>query len=84
MNARAYFMTCVFLCLPISQALSADKKEDVRETYQEIMRAQFAAHEASPPATPEEAQKIYDAYLQSIGRLIKDQPADNGDTTNPH
>ena len=36
--------------------------------YQEVMRAQYAAKGAALPAQPEEARRIYESYLRSLGQ----------------
>ncbi|HVW74252.1 MAG TPA: hypothetical protein VHC39_11480 [Rhizomicrobium sp.] len=44
------------------------------QAYRAVMAAQYAARQQPIPARPEEAQKIYDDYLRSIGRPIKERP----------
>jgi hypothetical protein len=38
-----------------------------RQAYQDVMQAQYAARQAPLAVSAEEAQRIYDAYLKSIG-----------------
>jgi hypothetical protein len=47
------------------------------------MRAQLSARQPVTPARPEEAQKIYDTYLQSIGRPKVQPGQTTGDSTQP-
>jgi hypothetical protein len=65
------------LILP-ARAQEAEKFEP--QGYRAIMQAQYAARGQPEPARPEEAQKIYDAYLQSIGRPIKERSEDAQDS----
>lgn len=46
--------------------------------YQDVMRAQYAARAKPAPMRPEEAQRIYDAFLRSIGQPAKDNSVDSG------
>ena len=47
-------------------------------SYRQVMQAQYAAKAAPVPARPEEAQRIYDAYLRSIGQPTKDSSLETG------
>lgn len=40
-------------------------------SYDAVMQAQYAAHSETVAQRPEEAWRIYDAYLDSIGQKIK-------------
>ena len=72
-GARSWFWICLgpLLILP-ARAQEAAAPEP--QGYRAVMQAQYAARQRAVPMRPEEAQKIYDAYLQSIGRPIKDRP----------
>ena len=75
---------CLGLCiLPvlsvISSAWAADNAPHAPTVYQSVMRAQYAAHSAPHTMQPEEAQRIYETYLRSIGQPIKDHSTDAGD-----
>ncbi len=43
--------------------------------YREVMQAQYAAQGTPLPARPEEAQRIYESYLRSLGQAPGGQPA---------
>ena len=58
---------------------AAGSQAPAPSAYQDVMRAQYAARTASQPARPEEAQRIYDAYLRSIGQPAKDRSTNTGD-----
>lgn len=45
--------------------------------YQEVMQAQYAAKGAPLAVRPEEAQRIYDSYLHSLGQPGGEQSRDN-------
>ena len=42
-------------------------------SYDAVMRAQYAAHSAPVAQRAEEAKRVYDAYLNSIGEKMKSQ-----------
>jgi hypothetical protein len=78
---------CMLLMLPVSfPARAADSEAPAPSAYQSVMQAQYAARAVPRPAQPEEAQRIYDSYLRTIGQPVKDNPTDAGDTNNttPH
>lgn len=47
-------------------------------SYRQVMQAQYAAKAPPVPAQPEEARRIYDAYLHSIGQSAKDYSLESG------
>jgi hypothetical protein len=59
-------------------AQAADSGPPPPSSYQQVMQAQYAAKAAPVPAPPEEAQRIYDAYLRSIGQPTKDSSLEPG------
>jgi hypothetical protein len=63
------------LLLAAAQARAADTTPSA---YRRVMQAQYAASTPVKAATPEEAQRIYEAYLRSIGRPAKDPSTDTG------
>lgn len=72
----------VWICLGSLLILPARAQEAAApepQGYRAVMQAQYAARQQPVPASPEEAQKIYDAYLKSIGRPIKDRPEETQD-----
>jgi hypothetical protein len=74
--------------IPLLLALSAlmlparAQETEKAQSYQDVMRAQYAARQAPVPMGPAEAQKIYDTYLQSIGRPAREQ-SDESQNSNP-
>ena len=56
----------------------ADDAPKALSAYQRVMQAQYSAKAAPLPARPEEAQRIYDNYLRSIGQPAKEQNMDTG------
>lgn len=79
----------VWICFGLLLVLPAraqDAATPEPQGYRAVMQAQYAARQQPAPMRPEEAQKIYDAYLQSIGRPIKDRPEETQDnmTTPSH
>jgi hypothetical protein len=78
---------CILLVLSASfPARAADSEAPAPSTSQSVMQAQYAAREVPRPARPEEAQRIYDSYLRTIGQPTKDSSTDANDTnsTTPH
>lgn len=49
-------------------------------SYRQVMQAQYAAKASPVPARPEEARRIYDAYLRSIGQSAKDYSLESGNS----
>lgn len=48
--------------------------------YQQLMQAQYAAKAPPLPARPDEAQRIYNAYLRTIGQSASGRNPDSGTT----
>ena len=48
--------------------------------YRNVMQAQYSASAPSQTATPEEAKRIYDAYLKSIGHSTKESSPGAGNS----
>ena len=57
----------------------ADEGRPPATAFAEVMQAQYAAKQAPLPANAEEAQRIYDAYLRSIGKTIEKPSQNSGD-----
>jgi hypothetical protein len=55
-----------------------DGRQPQPSAYQRVMQTQYAAKAAPLPARPEEAQRIYDTYLRSIGQPAKDPDTNSG------
>ena len=78
---------CVLLVMSASlSARGAEREAAAPTAYQDVMRAQYAARENPLPVRPEEAQRIYDSYLRSIGQPARDHATDAGGNTGmtPH
>jgi hypothetical protein len=76
----------IFLLLASSAmpAWCLESSADPVAAYRAILQAQFAARQPAPTARPEEAQKIYDIYLQSIGQQSKSRADAGSNSTQPH
>ena len=66
-------------------AQGTDNPPQHESRYEAVIRAQYAAHTPAVPQRPEEAQRIYENYLKSIGRPT-DKSANGADdnSTQPH
>jgi hypothetical protein len=49
--------------------------------YRQVMQAQYAAEAASLPARPEEARRIYESYLRSLGQAAKEPASESRDSS---
>ncbi len=65
----------VLAMVPMARAGEAQAPE---AAYRAVLAAQYAARQPPSPARPEEAQRIYDIYLRSIGQPAKDRSIDTG------
>lgn len=50
----------------------------VPDAYRTVLRAQYAAKAPSPPLNAAEAQRIYDAYLATLGIPANKVSSDSG------
>jgi hypothetical protein len=50
---------------------AGDAASPSADPYDAVMNAQYAAYSDPIPQRPEEAQRIYDAYLNAIGQKAK-------------
>jgi hypothetical protein len=71
-------LCALLVAATIGPAHAADDGQPQPSAYQRVMQAQYAAKAAPLPARPEEAQRIYDTYLRSIGQPAKDHDTDSG------
>jgi hypothetical protein len=69
---------CALLFLSAVPALAAENTPAEPSAYQRVMQAQYAAQAAPLPARPDEAQRIYDSYLHSIGQPAKNNSTESG------
>lgn len=61
-------MLCAILLLTAGPAARADDALPSMSAYRAVWDAQYAARAEPMPARPEEAQRIYENYLQSLGK----------------
>lgn len=61
-----------FLILGLCTPATAGEVTPVPSAYRAAMDAQYAARQQPLPARPEETQRIYENYLQSIGKPARD------------
>jgi hypothetical protein len=68
------FLICMIAVavVPACAFAQDSSAESPATAYRNVMAAQYAARQKPPPARPEEMQRVYDRYLQSIGQPIKD------------
>lgn len=64
------------LCL-VLPAQAADQASPGSAT-REVMKAQYAAQTKSSAMRPDEAQRIYENYLQSMGKPARDLSTNSG------
>jgi len=76
-------MTTLSILAALASAAVVQTSDGVSHStrpYDTVMQAQYAARSAPVAQRPEEARRIYDAYLNSIGQKTKsksDTPAAN-------
>jgi hypothetical protein len=77
-----------FLCMTAGAAVAqaSDVGTHPSEVYRDTMKAQYEAHAPHSAQRPEEAQRIYDAYLKSIGQKTQNRTDNAVGTTDdqPH
>ena len=76
----------VFLVFPVCLCAPAQADERARpaSAYREVLDAQYAVRQPPLAARPEEAQRIYEAYLQSIAKPRRDPPSgSDADVSSP-
>jgi len=71
---RVFLVFLACLCAPAQ----ADERARPASAYREVLDAQYAARQPPLAARPEEAQRIYDAYLQSIAKPRRDPSSSSG------
>jgi hypothetical protein len=71
---------CALVLILAAAGAHGEQAAPQPSAYQDVMRAQYAAQGAPLPMRPEEARRIYESYLQSLGQQTKDRPStDSGD-----
>lgn len=63
-------LTIILSCTMGTAAMADEATKP--SAYRAVMDAQYAARQQPLPARPEEAQRIYENYLQSIGKPARD------------
>ena len=71
MTGRKFLLSAALLF-----ASPASGQEAPVATYREVMKAQYKARTPAPPVAATEAQRVYDAYLRTIGRSDRPQVPD--------
>lgn len=69
---------CAVLFFSFGAAAIADEAAPPPSAYRTVMDAQYAARQQPTPMRPEEALRIYENYLQSIGKPARDLSGDAG------
>lgn len=75
----ARLAACAALLLSVCPAARADDAAPPMSAYRAVMDAQYAARQEPMPVRPEEAQRVYENYLQSIGKPAR-RPSIDSDT----
>jgi hypothetical protein len=73
---------CTILLFGAAPAVQANDAVPSISAYRAILNAQYAARQEPMPARPEEAQRIYENYLQSMGKPVR-KPAIDADASIP-
>jgi hypothetical protein len=71
----AFPIIVVLACAAAAQAGDAGSKTIA--SYKAVMHEQYAAHSAPTTQRADEAKRVYDAYLKSIGEKPKDLSDDS-------
>lgn len=77
---KCLFSLGMLLTLWATTTAQAADSSPVPSSYRQVMQAQYAAKTPPVPARPEEAKRIYDAYLRSIGQSAKDYSLESGNS----
>jgi hypothetical protein len=78
MNGKILTLCAMLMvCLGIP-ARAAESDTSASSSYRQVMQAQYAAKTAPLPARPDEAQRIYNAYLRNIGQPANAHSPDTG------
>jgi hypothetical protein len=64
----------LFALANVVVAQTGDADVQRRESYGAVMSVQYAARAEPVAQRPEEAKRIYDAYLNSIGQKLTSEP----------
>ena len=70
----------LLLLVCLSLPAQADDPARTASAYRAVMDAQYAARQPPLAARAEEAQRIHDVYLQSIGKPRRDPSTSSGAT----
>jgi hypothetical protein len=73
-------LSCVVAAAFLAAPAAAEEAQTSPSAFAQVMRAQYAAKQAPLPANADEAQRIYDAYLRSIGKPIEKPSQNSGDS----
>jgi hypothetical protein len=79
-----YELSAAIFIARIATAHAADSDAPDTNRYASVIQTQYAAQTPPTKLRADEAQRIYDSYLKSIGQKSKDLSADTaGSTDNP-
>lgn len=76
-----YRLCILFLFASASVARAADADTKSASRYENVLHAQYAAHTAPTAQRPEEAQRVYEAYLKSTSKPTKSKSENYVDQT---
>lgn len=71
-------IACISLSLCMSLPARAADPVPTASAYREIMAAQYAARAKALELRPDEAQRIYENYLRSMGKPARDFSTNSG------
>jgi len=63
-----YAFPALYVLASVVAAQTGDTGTPAIGSYEAVMQAQYAARTEPLPQRPQEAQRIYDAYLKAIGQ----------------
>jgi hypothetical protein len=67
---------CALLLCGLCASATANEATPAPSAYRAVMDAQYAARQQPLPARPEETQRIYENYLESIGKPARGPSTD--------
>jgi hypothetical protein len=77
-NKQILGLCASLMVLLVAPARAAESDTPALSAYRQVMQAQYAAKTAPMPARPDEAQRIYNAYLRTIGQQTNGRNPDSG------
>jgi hypothetical protein len=80
MNKQILGLCALLIVWFVAPVRAAESDKPAPSAYRQLMQAQYAAKAAPMPARPDEAQRIYNAYLRTIGQPVNGRNPDSGTT----